>query len=467
MFDSYINRAFGTESSFNPFARNPLSSATGLGQFTDGTWQGLMNSYPELALTADGRTDPTQARRAMEQFTFDNAAILKKNGYEPTDNNLYAMHRFGASGGPKLLGSDPNAPIESVVSPDIIKANPDLPGKTVGQVLNRWTDSNPSGLTDVSAQRRQPGSFAPPATAFQGKRQDAPAPDAADDSFMGKTRSFLNQYDVPNTMINVGASLASISDPKQAAALASMAKPTDEFGIHISDKTGAVYRINKKTGQVQMVTGPQDNKLNDAYDTSLGKELVDQRKKYQQDAVNAVSNNKDLDALSGALANPNVPQGPWGSTRVTLMKAANMLGIDNAKDLADADVANAVGQKLALKLRNPADGAGMPGNFSDQDRNFLMAMTPGVNMTPEANKRLIELSRAANDRAIALDAMRRDYEREHGRLDTGFEQKVADWDKKNTFMSSYARQEAQGGPAMTSSAATAPGGRPPLSSIFK
>lgn len=454
MFGSYFNRALMSESGGDPYAKNPRSSATGPYQFTDGTWQDLMNSYPELALTADGRTDPAQAQRAMERFTQDNATALKNGGFDASDNNLYAAHRFGATGALNLLRSDPNTPVGSVVSPQVMAANPDLNGKTVGQVINRFGAGSPDAMAygdtnpNPGITPRGVGNFGGSQTIFSGK------PRGVSDS--GSTFDLTNPNigELPNSMIGVGASLASISSPAQGAALAAMNKPEDNYSMTYNPKTGALLRINKKTGKVEAVTSgvPSTNEYDESYDKGLAAEMLKNREKYRQNAVDAASSNRDLDALSGALSNPNVPQGPWGSTRLTLMKFANILGVDNAKDLADADIANTVGSKLALKLRNPADGAGMPGNFSDQDRNFLMGIVPGTNMTPEANARVIELMRAANDRAIAIDGLRRDYERAHGgRLGTGFEQIVSDWDAQHPFSSSFAKREATG---------AAPGGAP-------
>lgn len=445
MFDSYIDRAFGTESSYNPLAKNPRSSATGLGQFTDGTWQSLINAYPELGLTPDGRTDPAQARRAMEQFTFDNASILKKNGHEPTDNNLYAMHRFGVSGGPKLLGSDPNAPIESVVSPDVLKANPDLPGKTVGQVLNRWTD-DASGLTDVSAQRRQPGSFAAPSaptTVFRGKR-DAPTPDDAGYSFANFQRN------APDAFMAAGAGLASISNPQQAAALAQVAKigqGDDQWQVIAQPQTGALIRINKKTGQVQTVQGgiPVRSEADKAYDTKMGQHWADLNEKISNTAANSQASLGQLDALRGALSNPNVYKGFGGESVLQLKKAAQAVGF-NVEGIADSELASKISKGLALELRNPSGGAGMPGALSDSDRKYLTQMVASLDNSETGNNKILDLYQAMHQRNVEIDRKRAEYEAQHGRIDAGFVREVRDWANQNPlFKNAPAPASTSGG----------------------
>lgn len=81
---SFENNVVQAESGGNPNARNPNSSATGPGQFLDGTWADLMQRHPELGLTADGRTDPAQVAKALPVFTRDNAATLQSEGVPVT-----------------------------------------------------------------------------------------------------------------------------------------------------------------------------------------------------------------------------------------------------------------------------------------------------------------------------------------------------------------------------------------------
>jgi hypothetical protein len=244
MFDSYMNRTFGAESSYDPYAKNPRSSATGLGQFTDGTWSDLMQQYPDLGLTADGRTNPDQAKKAMERFTFDNASVLKKNGYEPTDNALYALHRFGRNGGIGVLGADPGTPISALVSPEVLAANPDLNGKTAGQVVNRWSDGG-------DAPQRGALNFGPAPQAPQPIQvaQNGPMTVLPAGKRPGGTYSFDNfKSNAPDAFMGAGAALASISNPQQGAALAQLAAQNnkDSFSMHIDPNTGAVMRINAK-----------------------------------------------------------------------------------------------------------------------------------------------------------------------------------------------------------------------------
>jgi hypothetical protein len=123
---SYLDTTIGKESGNNPNAKNPHSTATGLGQFTEGTWRDMMRKHPELGLTPDGRTDAEQSKRALEAFTRDNAAGLKSAGFDPNPGNLYVSHFLGINGAKKMLSglnSDPNAPATTYADPAAVAAN--------------------------------------------------------------------------------------------------------------------------------------------------------------------------------------------------------------------------------------------------------------------------------------------------------------------------------------------------------
>ena len=137
--DSFLNRLGGAESGGNSNAQASTSSAQGEFQFTTGTWNDMMKNHPELGLTADGRTDPTQSRKAAAQFTANNAANLQRNGIPVTDRNLYISH-FTPGLAPKIIKANDNAPISSVLPDNIIQANKAmkhngvaLPDMTVGE----------------------------------------------------------------------------------------------------------------------------------------------------------------------------------------------------------------------------------------------------------------------------------------------------------------------------------------------
>lgn len=127
----YLDRMIGAESGRSTTAKNPLSSAYGIGQFTKPTWLTLFKQvFPEVARGMGEaaqlalRSDPTFARPMLEELTKRNAAALQAAGNAPTDANLYLAHFLGAAGANRVLGAAPETPIGNVVDPAAIKANP-------------------------------------------------------------------------------------------------------------------------------------------------------------------------------------------------------------------------------------------------------------------------------------------------------------------------------------------------------
>jgi hypothetical protein len=164
--EGYLERTARVESSFNPSAKNPNSSAGGLFQFIDGTAKqyGLADRY-----------DPMQATDAAARLARDNAAILKRTlGRDPTAGELYLAHQQGAGGAVKLL-SNPDAPAESIVGAAAARLNGGA-GLTAGQLAQKWT-----AKIDGAQPAPRGGSPALAYAATRGRdpRANMPAPDAA------------------------------------------------------------------------------------------------------------------------------------------------------------------------------------------------------------------------------------------------------------------------------------------------
>lgn len=138
----YLARTAKIESSGNPNAKNPNSSAEGLFQFINSTGRAYgLNS------SADKR-DPVMASLAAAQLAGENQDYLRDRlGREPTAGELYLAHQQGAGGAASLL-ANPNAPAASVVGGAAARLNGGA-GQTAGQLASRWTSKfgDPAGST--------------------------------------------------------------------------------------------------------------------------------------------------------------------------------------------------------------------------------------------------------------------------------------------------------------------------------
>lgn len=130
----------GPESGGNDNATNKMgSSASGRYQITENTFKSTYSRVfkggnPEAAWNSQ-RFDPQVQEKLMDQLTADNQKRLKDAGLPVTNGTMYVMHVLGAGDGPKLLRADPNTPVASLLSPQIVAKNPTYfgGGKTVGE----------------------------------------------------------------------------------------------------------------------------------------------------------------------------------------------------------------------------------------------------------------------------------------------------------------------------------------------
>lgn len=139
---SYDGRVAGYEggSKNGGMVYNELGSgAFGPFQFMPGTWADVRAKNPQLNLPEDmtmpGATPEQRLathQAAHTAFKAGNAAALQAAGFEPTPENLYLAHRFGAGGATTLLRANPNALLADVLPREWQAQNPDMRGQTVG-----------------------------------------------------------------------------------------------------------------------------------------------------------------------------------------------------------------------------------------------------------------------------------------------------------------------------------------------
>jgi hypothetical protein len=133
-YGGYLAKVRGSESGGNPNAKNPRSSASGLYQFTKGTWEGLGYDWKD-------RFNTNLQNQAMSKLTSSNANYLKsKLGINPSDADLYGAHFLGPAGYSSIYRASSNTPLSNILSSGEISANPFLKGKTAGYLKNWLTN---------------------------------------------------------------------------------------------------------------------------------------------------------------------------------------------------------------------------------------------------------------------------------------------------------------------------------------
>lgn len=204
---SYLVANASLESSLDPMAKAKTSSAAGLFQFIDSTWEGMVERHGAkigLANEAEAlksgdisaaerkrimnlRYDAGVAARLGAEFAAENAAHLRQSlKREPEDVDLYLAHFLGPGGATKFL--------------ERIDATPSA---AAAQAFPAAAKANPS----VFYKNGQAQSFAEIRDAFEAKlagRKDLPLPTASAPT-LGGTRAAQPTAGLPRTADAIGA----------------------------------------------------------------------------------------------------------------------------------------------------------------------------------------------------------------------------------------------------------------------
>jgi hypothetical protein len=193
---SYLMEKAAVESGFNPNAKAATSSATGLYQFTDSTWLGVVQQHgaqyglgnyaSEITTNADGtlsvsnaadlqkilalRTDPQIAASMAGELAKDNKASLQSSvGGQIGGTELYLAHFLGAGGAAKFLEAyrqNPNQAASSVL-PDAAASNPSIftdsstgQPTTLAQIYDRFA-AHFGGSTFLAGANANSGNVTP------------------------------------------------------------------------------------------------------------------------------------------------------------------------------------------------------------------------------------------------------------------------------------------------------------------
>lgn len=419
----YIESARAAESGGNDAARNPKSTATGRYQFLESTWNGLASQYPELGLTADGRTDPAQQERAMERFTQDNARSLSGAGIPVDPGTLYAAHFLGAGGATKALTADPGTPMAALVDPAVIQANPQLRNMSAGDFA-QWAQrkgGNSSGgyqppMRDEGAGQGRPFQadegtlrtlLASEATrplaisliqaqqetqASQGRFVTEEGPDGSiwqRDTLTGQRNVLQGPQEQAQRRIVQGPDGNSYYEDGSRVLPGVDAQPEPGFrtltpeevaqqglppGSYQVGPDNKVSQIGGSGQTINVNTGDgQDGALNKALSTKEGEAWSG----YKDSAAVSASNAQDFEILGELLT--LAPQGPIVGRLADAFKGFSGAG----------DAANSIIKRIAPTLRAPGSGA-----TSDIEYNGMLQSLPSLAQTPEANAMVLSIMQA-------------------------------------------------------------------------
>ena len=156
--DRLTDKIVHVESGGSATAKNPLSSATGAGQFIKSTWLRMMRTYrPDLANSMSEadllalRFDFDLSREMVKNLAREGEAYLKARGHSITAGRLYLCHFLGMDGAHQVLAAARELPLDQVLPAGVLGANPFLKGKDVAYVQD-WAERKMSGAAPKPSQ---------------------------------------------------------------------------------------------------------------------------------------------------------------------------------------------------------------------------------------------------------------------------------------------------------------------------
>jgi hypothetical protein len=169
---------------------------------------------------------------------------------------------------------------------------------------------------------------------------------------------------------------------------------------------------------------------------AVGKAAGESFNEIQKSASEANTKISRYDRIGQLLEGVNT--GKLTPTATQISALADSVGIKIDPKLGEKQAAAALSNEIALTLRNPSGGAGMPGALSDRDREFLVSMTPNLSNIPEGNKLLIDTAKKLAKRDQDVARMARDYRQRNGSFGPGFYEELQRYSDANPLFAGAA-----------------------------
>lgn len=166
------------------------------------------------------------------------------------------------------------------------------------------------------------------------------------------------------------------------------------------------------------VTTNIDTKQETEESKTVGKGFGEAYVSFQRAGADANAKISKLDRMTSLLQ--GVTTGKLIPTLTDVEALGATFGFKVNPDLPAKQALESLSNEIALELRNTGSGNGMPGQLSDKDREFLVAMTPNLSKTPEGNALIIETRKKLLQREREVARLAREYRKKNGHIDEGF-----------------------------------------------
>lgn len=223
-------------------------------------------------------------------------------------------------------------------------------------------------------------------------------------------------------------------EPKMLIAPSQATNDTKNYDAYVNDE------ITRGTEPVQILSfndwNLQQNKskTTPAANSFAGQMGIDFAKDYQGIRASA-KNAQDLmgqyDLVQKAL-DAGLETGATADAVNSARKIGLAMGLDvDEKKIQGAELIKSVANQMALTMRNPESGMGMPGSLSDKDISFLKQANVGIDTTTGGNRLLIDTYKRVQQRRIEISKLANAYVKKHGQLDAEFADTVTAFNEAN------------------------------------
>lgn len=188
-------------------------------------------------------------------------------------------------------------------------------------------------------------------------------------------------------------------------------------------------------GQAPAGFGVSQRPADRTYADDAAKSAAEQFKQLQNSGMLAPGQIAKYQQLGQLLANHD--GGKLSNAGLELAQLANSLGLKIDKNLYNKEASQKLTNELALALRNPSGGEGMPGAMSDADREFLMRSVPNLAQSAEGRNKMIQMQVKILQRQQKVAEMARKWQQRGGRIDAtdpqgrSFQDMLQSWANSN------------------------------------
>lgn len=208
-----------------------------------------------------------------------------------------------------------------------------------------------------------------------------------------------------------------------------------DFTVQNPDKAATFPGFNEWLEKQKKIGANQTNvdlRAEGAEQGKMGGYWGQQYEKVQTVGQAAMETMSNYDIIEKGLES-GVRTGAFGESEQALRKvwqAIDPTDKENTEKVVGGELIQKVGNKMALLMRNPDSGMGMPGSLSDKDLQFLKDSQLGLSTTGEGNKLTLEVFRRMETRKMEMAEAADDWVAEKGTM-RGFNKHWREWSKAN------------------------------------